>query len=331
MTNSRIVVVAFSNPSSMNPAPADFTTSSAAIRLPILGPKYDPMQPRYLWGRDFWFDYGHIREFFSDIWVLRRLVDLDAASGHSMAMGHIVLWLWAVWLYERHIREVTLNLQEIEHEAVTLSTSKALDRIKNGRAGVARLRKYLVETKQAISDRVGFAEDAYAKAAERQKALELSSEGLDSESTQQTAKGPSLTPRQLAASSIEEEYAWLDKQAADLMPRLNENLQVVIATINLEQSQVALKDAEVSRRNGKKSTRLTLLAAIYLPLTLATGIFGMNIKDINGDEVRYWWPIIIAIVLITPSVLVIAFIHWRSRFDRRLREAIEKWEKEKEA
>lgn len=34
------------------------------------------------------------------------------------------------------------------------------------------------------------------------------------------------------------------------------------------------------KRQGRRATVLTLLAAIYLPLTSVTGIFGMNIQEI---------------------------------------------------
>jgi hypothetical protein len=35
------------------------------------------------------------------------------------------------------------------------------------------------------------------------------------------------------------------------------------------------------KRQSRRATLLTLLAAFYLPLTLVTGIFGMNIKEFN--------------------------------------------------
>lgn len=38
------------------------------------------------------------------------------------------------------------------------------------------------------------------------------------------------------------------------------------------------------KRQSRRATLLTLLAAFYLPLTLVTGIFGMNIKEF--DDVK---------------------------------------------
>jgi hypothetical protein len=38
------------------------------------------------------------------------------------------------------------------------------------------------------------------------------------------------------------------------------------------------------KRQSRRATLLTLLAAFYLPLTLVTGIFGMNIKEFDGEK-----------------------------------------------
>lgn len=44
-----------------------------------------------------------------------------------------------------------------------------------------------------------------------------------------------------------------------------------------------LQDSDVMKRQGRRATVLTLLASIYLPLSLVTSIFGMNIQEITKD------------------------------------------------
>ncbi|KAI6906629.1 hypothetical protein KC318_g5295 [Hortaea werneckii] len=66
---------------------------------------------------------------------------------------------------------------------------------------------------------------------------------------------------------------------------LNEcaNLRILIdETIQLVMGTITIKEAQTSRINSERATVLTFLACIYLPLSLVTGIFGMNIKEING-------------------------------------------------
>lgn len=41
------------------------------------------------------------------------------------------------------------------------------------------------------------------------------------------------------------------------------------------------QDSDMMKTQSRRATLLTLLAAFYLPLTLVTGIFGMNIKEFD--------------------------------------------------
>ncbi|KJX93494.1 hypothetical protein TI39_contig4305g00004 [Zymoseptoria brevis] len=121
------------------------------------------------------------------------------------------------------------------------------------------------------------------------------------ESGTRESEAPSIhaapTERELASVSYASEYAWKDKQAAALMIPLNQSLQLVVAQISIEQAErstkqtaaahelaqksyelpnIMARDSAIGIKSGERSTQLTLLAAIYLPLTLATGVFGMQ-------------------------------------------------------
>lgn len=207
-------------------------------------------------------------------------------------MEDVLLWLLAVWLYEREIPHVLLDLQELDSQTAWRPTRADLISIMRGRASVARLRQNLASTKEAVTA-WGLC-GAYQNATNNRKKKVI---GRD---------GRSLRPRQLPADSVEDEYSLLDKIAAELMPTLNDNIQIMIAAIGLEQSEAAFRisqnaldiaansqhDTELSRQSGERATMLALLAAIYLPLTLATGIFGMNIRNISGeDKGPDWRPV----------------------------------------
>lgn len=62
----------------------------------------------------------------------------------------------------------------------------------------------------------------------------------------------------------------------------NEEIQVVISSVQIE-------DARTVKRQTEVTVVLAVLAAIYLPMTLVTGIFGMNINEIHqGVPDRIW-------------------------------------------
>jgi Mg2+ and Co2+ transporter CorA len=41
------------------------------------------------------------------------------------------------------------------------------------------------------------------------------------------------------------------------------------------------------KEQAQRATLLTILAVIYLPLTLVTGIFGMNIRQIDSATTEF--------------------------------------------
>lgn len=50
---------------------------------------------------------------------------------------------------------------------------------------------------------------------------------------------------------------------------------------------------------------LTLLAAIYLPISLATSIFGMNIQEIGSDRLPRWWAVVsVAAGFLLPTFVI---------------------------
>lgn len=62
------------------------------------------------------------------------------------------------------------------------------------------------------------------------------------------------------------------------------------------------QDSDMMKRQSRRATLLTLLAAFYLPLTLVTGIFGMNIKEFADEKapsVKQCFEALFAVVAIT--------------------------------
>jgi len=55
------------------------------------------------------------------------------------------------------------------------------------------------------------------------------------------------------------------------------------------------------KRQSRRATLLTLLAAFYLPLSLVTGIFGMNIKEFSDNAPPFYlcFEALFAVVAVT--------------------------------
>jgi Mg2+ and Co2+ transporter CorA len=73
------------------------------------------------------------------------------------------------------------------------------------------------------------------------------------------------------------------------------------------------------KTQARRATLLTILAVIYLPLTLVTGVFGMNLKEINDGAPRFWACIAgLAIIGGATAVGILGYRLWRHRRDARL-------------
>lgn len=69
----------------------------------------------------------------------------------------------------------------------------------------------------------------------------------------------------------------LETWIGEIGKTINEEIQMAIGAVHVE-------DARVMKRQTEWTVVLGILAVIYLPLTLVTGIFGMNITEIASSE-----------------------------------------------
>ena len=123
----------------------------------------------------------------------------------------------------------------------------------------------------------------------------------------------SLRPSALSLilTRIAEDLEKLDKE-------LNDEIHLIIGAVTVQ-------DSDSNKEQTERATLLTLLAAVYLPLTLVTGIFGMNIKDIS-DGNPSWRACgeVLAVVAVCTVVFVVAYRFWRRwRQEQRKKERLE--------
>jgi hypothetical protein len=109
-----------------------------------------------------------------------------------------------------------------------------------------------------------------------------------------------FTPSTLSTTlkNMVEDLNTLDKE-------LNDEIHLIIGAVTVQ-------DSDANKQQSERATLLTLLAAVYLPLTLVTGIFGMNIKDI--DVGKPGWracAIALAVVGTCTALFVLGYRRWR--------------------
>lgn len=86
--------------------------------------------------------------------------------------------------------------------------------------------------------------------------------------------GPCQRPARAGIQLSTTAFTHLLDEMNRLDRELNDEIHLIIGAVTVQGSATMKQQAE-------RATLLTLLAVVYLPLTLVTGIFGMNIKETN--------------------------------------------------
>lgn len=105
------------------------------------------------------------------------------------------------------------------------------------------------------------------------------------------------------------------EDAADLQAFLNDTFQLLMSSLTVRESRLNIEQARLSAEQARRNAWLTQLASIYLPLSVVTSIFGMNLKEINGGP-EFWWVILVFIML----MIITAGIYYALRIVERKRE-----------
>lgn len=149
------------------------------------------------------------------------------------------------------------------------------------------------------------------------------SEDFHINSNFQDDSSPTGPKEAIEAETLQDKLVQLKAKLETISKAVNDEIQVFIA-------QVSLQDSDIMKRQAGRTTVLTILAVVYLPLQLITGIFGMNLKEITGEASPRWWAAFAGLVLCV-SLTLLAYLGvkwWRRR--REIKQLKRDFEKEKE-
>lgn len=96
----------------------------------------------------------------------------------------------------------------------------------------------------------------------------------------------------LVSSGVAHYFADLHQLTTALMKRVSNYSAGATSTRDTYLSQVNLQLAQSNARLAEVTTTLTVIGATILPLTLISGIFGMNNEDLPTDIVGGFWGIV---------------------------------------
>lgn len=103
------------------------------------------------------------------------------------------------------------------------------------------------------------------------------------------------------------------KKLRQMLTECNELQQLLMETFQLLMSSLSVIDSQRSIEQARRSTLIAILAAVYVPLSFVTGIYGMNVKEINNSPLSVWVVFVTLGVVFMATAFGWAAWHFRHR------------------
>jgi Mg2+ and Co2+ transporter CorA len=219
----------------------------------------------------------------------------------------VLLLLETSWRVSVNLLQSELN--KLQHDATTIAGDRAFKML-------AGLRRQLADAYELLAEVHGVVDDRLKSRPIRWNAngVDLQPEAFWSDKRSQSVAVNIRQAKSVDLRDLPDLLEELVGRIKSMTKTVNEEIQIVIGSVQVE-------DARVMRRQTEWTVVLAVLAAIYLPMTLVTGIFGMNITDFSAESTApdRWsvvnaWGIVFGVTM--GSILVYAVVRYALRYWR---------------
>jgi CorA-like Mg2+ transporter protein len=108
------------------------------------------------------------------------------------------------------------------------------------------------------------------------------------------------------------------QEAIELERFLMETFQLLMSSISVQDAQMSVAQGHLSNQQALRATQLTILASIYVPLSFVTGIFGMNLKELNGSNLSIWVFFVAVVIAAMITALIFMALREHSKHKRKV-------------
>lgn len=113
-----------------------------------------------------------------------------------------------------------------------------------------------------------------------------------------------------ARETFDEDLIYSIREQSDRITRYVEDLDLVRERALVIQEELLNR---IAQEQNARMYVLSVVAAIFLPITFITGLFGMNVAGLPGteNENAFW---VVAVIMLIISLVVVALFRWRRWF-----------------
>jgi Mg2+ and Co2+ transporter CorA len=195
------------------------------------------------------------------------------SNSQEVVVGQIITWLLAETSWHFATTDLENSLQRLRREATILPGSDVFPKLQKLRRQVADARILIAEARKLC---VGPIWDASQWSVGGET---VSAEGFWAQKPNAPNRAIYGRPQVMDIRRLSDSFDKFKKMIDEMTITITEEMQMVIGSVQVE-------DAKTMKRQTECTVVLAVLATIYLPMTLVTGVFGMNIQEINDDETR---------------------------------------------
>ena len=247
----------------------------ATLRCPYARNTGGLLLPRLLDQEDITVEYSMIETIgsaFQHKW--QRDLLFSNPDHHGVFPGVALLYLLASSNWQRSLQHLSSTIRMISFQHIRDPSPEINDKLHDLREDLETLRLGIKETLDCMPDPV-----------ERFFGYGNSDAGQP--------LPPSRCRRMLA-------------EAEDLSRFLMDTFTLLLSSTSVQEAKMSRDETINSSKQALRATQLTLLASIYVPLSFVTGVFGMNLKEVNGSQLSVW----VFFVALAIAAIVTAAIFW---------------------
>ena len=260
-----------------------------------------------------------------------------AYSMHSVAAlrgATDIVWTLVASAYQALLANLEIAFFETRQRATVADNRQAFLLLTNLRRDLTKSHEHMARASRSVAGNVISSQarthrDQQSSSPHKPRSAEGTTSGLEEEEATIASTVDSRRLKTADPSKLFETFNELDARLRALIAALNDEIQIVIGSVQIQDAKAmkrqadltmqltesTMRQTEVSVRQTRWTVALAILAALYLPMTLVTGIFGMNIKEISGDTGPNWWWVlvtwVVTMVITVGSVGRYAMVEWR--------------------
>ncbi|KAI1278577.1 hypothetical protein F5Y07DRAFT_360410 [Xylaria sp. FL0933] len=110
-------------------------------------------------------------------------------------------------------------------------------------------------------------------------------------------------------------FGCIERQISRTEALARDYLQHHVGMSSLQESRSSIKQAKTAFEEGKRTKLITVLAIFFVPISLSTSVFGMNIYELNDSGQSLWVFILTTASIVTATMTIWGIMYQFQKFN----------------